>query len=125
MRQSTTHLATIDQQAPLDKEAMKSILLQVLDDYERSKMTQPQLQSAPANYDKWVENNKDVAMDELIPHSAQYARLTLSDQALGAGSAGDYYPSSIQSFEKREHVKPCLFNAISCPKYPFRNKGYK
>lgn len=31
------------------------------------------------------------------------------------------------TYEKREHVKPCLFNAISCPKYPFKypNKGFK
>lgn len=45
---------------------------------------------------------------------------------LGGQSAGD---ALSQVFEKREHVKPCLFNAISCPKYPFSkvvvNKGYR
>lgn len=86
-----------------------------------------------------------VAMDFGLDNSARFldpARLASMEQSLGsdyASADGSTYGANVgpsagadalsQVFEKREHVKPCLFNAISCPKYPFSkvavNKGYR
>lgn len=72
-----------------------------------------------------LESNKESLQRFLLQLFEEYNRKKMDSLAAGPDYEKWLENSLAMGVEKREHVKPCLFNAISCPKYPFKSRAYK